>query len=253
MNVPKLNEPSSKTCFVIAPIGDVGTDIRIRSDKVLKHIVAPAVTECGYEPLRADQISKPGIITAQVIQHILKDPLVIADLTGPNANVSYELAIRHAVRMPVVQIIDAAESIPFDVAASRTISFDYRDLDIAQLAREEIVRQIKAVEKNPREVDNPLTMSEELQGLRQSDNPLEKSAADIMAMLGDVKGMLTEIHRNTRRETTSIFTIDPSYGKGKSGWATTNVVAPIEFEDIKQYMERLEPTAPKPEKPETDK
>ena len=182
MNGPKVDKSIKKTCFVVAPIGGVGTEIRIRSDKVLKHIVAPAAIECGYEPLRADQISEPGIITSQVIQHIVEDPLVIADLTGPNANVFYELAIRHAFRMPVVQIIDAAESIPFDVAASRTIAFDYRDLDSAELARKEIARQIRAVENNPRDVDNPLTVAVELQSLRKSDNPLEKSAADIMAM-----------------------------------------------------------------------
>src|SRR4051812_21831551 len=140
MNVPNIIESSGKICFVIAPIGDSGTEIRIRSDKVLKHIIAPAATECGYKSLRADHISEPGIITSQVIQHLVEDPLVIADLTGPNANVFYELAVRHAVRMPVVQIIDAAESIPFDVASSRTIRFDYRDLDSAELAGQEIVR-----------------------------------------------------------------------------------------------------------------
>jgi hypothetical protein len=77
---------------------------------------------------------------------------------------------------------------------------------------------------------------------------LEKSAADIMAMLGDLVGVVNEIHRNTKRETASIFTIDPAYGKGKTAWVTTNVDA------FQQYLTRLEPTPPpKPEKPETDK
>lgn len=57
-----------KTCFFIAPIGDEGSGVRVRSVQVLKHIVAPAAKECGYDdPIRADHISKPGIITSQVI------------------------------------------------------------------------------------------------------------------------------------------------------------------------------------------
>jgi phage gp29-like protein len=76
-----------KLCFVIAPIGEEGSDVRRRSDQVLKHVIAPAAKECGYETIRADKISEPGMITSQVIQHLLEDALVIADLTGRNPNV----------------------------------------------------------------------------------------------------------------------------------------------------------------------
>jgi hypothetical protein len=107
MCAQQVTQPTSKkTCFVIAPIGDRDDSVRTRSDQVFKYIIAPAATECGYEALRADQIPKPGIITSQVIQHLIDDPLVIADLTGPNANVFYELAVRHAFRKPVVQIVE---------------------------------------------------------------------------------------------------------------------------------------------------
>ncbi len=94
-----------KTCFVIAPIGDPDSDIRRRSDQILKHIIKPAVGKCGYDAIRADQISEPGMITHQVIEHVVGDPLVVADLTGQNPNVFYELAIRHAIRKPFVPLI----------------------------------------------------------------------------------------------------------------------------------------------------
>jgi hypothetical protein len=76
------------------------------------HIIHPVAKECGYLAIRADEISEPGIITSQVIQHLLDDHLVIADLTGHNANVFYELAIRHAIRKPVLQLIQKGEQIP---------------------------------------------------------------------------------------------------------------------------------------------
>jgi hypothetical protein len=91
-----------KTCFVIAPIGEDNSEIRRRSDLILKYIIEPAATICRYKAIRADRISEPGMITAQVIQHIVDDPMVIADLTGRNSNVYYELAIGHAIRKPYV-------------------------------------------------------------------------------------------------------------------------------------------------------
>ena len=215
MCAQKVSKPTSKICFVIAPIGDRGDPIRTRSDEVFEYIIAPAAKACGYdEPLRADQITEPGIITSQVIQHLIDDPLVIADLTGPNANVFYELAIRHAFGKPVVQIIDADQSIPFDVAQNRTIKFKYPSLEGAAKALEEIKQHIKAVEENPGEVDNPLTRTVEVQSLRRSGNPLEKSAAEIIAMLQDLKTGMNEIQRNTKKE--EFKWVTSSLGTGKS-------------------------------------
>jgi len=188
-----------KTCFVIAPIGADGSDIRLRSDQVLKHIIGPSAIECGYKPLRADQISEPGIITSQVIQHVVEDPLVIADLTGWNPNVFYEIALRHAMKKPIVQLINATEKIPFDVAASRTVHVDHRDLDSVARAKEEIVKQIKAVEKNPEEVDNPISVAVELQSLRRSDNPLEKGYSEIITMLSDIRTGMGDLRDGVRR------------------------------------------------------
>jgi hypothetical protein len=138
-----------ESCFVISPIGEAGSEDRERSDKVLKYIISPAAKACGYSTIRADQISRPGIITSQIIQHLAQDPLVIADLTGQNANVFYELAVRHMVRKPVVQIIHAREKIPFDVSQLRTIEYDHRDLESAERCREELIRQIRAIQESP--------------------------------------------------------------------------------------------------------
>ena len=97
-----MSQDDPKICFVIAPIDAEGSETRRRSDQVLNHIISPAAEECGYETIRADNISEPGIITSQIIQHLLEDSLVIADLTGRNPNVFYELAIRHAIKKSVV-------------------------------------------------------------------------------------------------------------------------------------------------------
>ncbi len=130
--------------------------------------------------------------------------MVIADLTGMNPNVFYELAIRHAVRKPVVQIIHEGEHIPFDVSVTRTIHLDHRDLDSAAHCREEIARQIRAVEKDPTLVDSPISTAIDLKLLRESGKPLEKSAADILSMLEDVRSMASELRTNVRLSGTPV-------------------------------------------------
>ena len=66
------------------------------------------------EPIRF-RAPRPGLITAQVIQNLVEWELVIADLSEHNPNVFYELAVRHALKKPIVQLIQAGQKIPFDV------------------------------------------------------------------------------------------------------------------------------------------
>jgi hypothetical protein len=171
----------TKTCFVIGPIGQPGTDTRKRSDAVLKYVIEPAARDCGYAAaVRADQIAQPGIITVQIIQHLLGDDLVVADLTGLNPNVFYELAVRHIVRKPLVQLIEDGQDLPFDIAPSRVITLNHRDLDSAANAREQLAKHIQAAETNPELVDNPITTAIDLEALRRSTKPHDLQLAEVV-------------------------------------------------------------------------
>ena len=186
---------SDPTCFIIAPIGDPDSDTRKRSDQILKHVLTPAVRQCGYAALRADQISEPGIITSQVIQHIVDDPLVLADLTERNPNVFYELAIRHAIRKPLVQIIRKGDPIPFDVAGTRTIHVDHHDLDSVEQAKSEIIRQVEYLHANQSDIETPISVSLDLQLLKQSDNPEQRSLADVLVVMADVRHSIERLDK----------------------------------------------------------
>ena len=58
----------------------------------------------------------------------MNNELVIADLTEENPNVFYELALRHSIRRPLVQIIEKGDTIPFDLVNYRTVEVVDRDL-----------------------------------------------------------------------------------------------------------------------------
>jgi len=149
-------------CFYITPIGGEDTIERRHSDLFLGSIVSPAVAECGLRLVRADQISQSGVITRQIIEHIVHAKLVVADLSFHNPNVFYELAIRHACRKPTVQIIQVCDKIPFDVSPVRTIVIDNTDIYslIPQLEsyKSEISNQIRKALESGAEADNPISV-----------------------------------------------------------------------------------------------
>lgn len=183
-----------RNCFVICPIGEPDSETRRRSDQVFKYIIAPAVETLGYTPLRADKIDKPGLITSQVIQRIVSDELVVADLTDSNPNVFYELALRHAIRKPFIHLIMKGERVPFDVAGTRTIMFDHHDLDSVDTARDEIIAQLKQIEENPNDVESPISVTVDLQNLRQSENPEERSLAEIISIVANVETAIGKLN-----------------------------------------------------------
>jgi hypothetical protein len=118
----------SRICFFVAPIGDDTSETRQHSDLILASLVEPAIEELDLTVIRADGIDRPGVITAQVIEHIAKARLVVADLSFHNPNVFYELALRHATGKPTVHLIRTQDRIPFDIDQFRTIRIDTTDL-----------------------------------------------------------------------------------------------------------------------------
>ena len=111
--------------------------------------------------VRADAIDKPGIITRQVMEYLVRSRLVIADLSLHNPNVFYELAIRHAVKLPIVQIVRLADRVPFDVNQMRTVVIDTTDIFTLvpkiELYREEIASQGRRALDSEAVVDTPIS------------------------------------------------------------------------------------------------
>jgi hypothetical protein len=150
------------TCFYISPIGKEDSEERKHSDLFLNSIVEPALKEFGLKVVRADKIGEAGMITSQILEHILKSKLVIVDLSFHNPNAFYELAIRHACKLPIVQIIRKADVIPFDVNQIRTIPIDNTDIyslvPRLETYKSEVATYVRQALANPDSVSNPLTV-----------------------------------------------------------------------------------------------
>jgi hypothetical protein len=149
-------------CFYITPIGSEESDDRKHADLFMGSLVEPALKEFGLQTVRADLIGDAGMITRQIIDHIVHSKLVIADLSFHNPNVFYEPALRHAVRKPIVQISRAADRLPFDIGQVRTVVVDTTDIFtlVPQLdtLRAQISAQVRATLAEGAEVENPLSI-----------------------------------------------------------------------------------------------
>ncbi len=139
-----MAENKKKRCFVITPIGEEGSEIRVHIDGVIRGAIKPAL-EDKYEVFPAHEITNTGSITKQVIEELFKDELVVANLTGLNPNVMYELAFRHSVGKPVIIIADEKTDLPFDIIDSRTLFYKNNPLGVADL-KDEIVKFEKSID-----------------------------------------------------------------------------------------------------------
>jgi hypothetical protein len=172
---------------VISPIGEEGSPSRRRADQVLRHIIEPAVRKTGYaRARRADQIASPGIINQQVIEAVADADLVVADLTDHNPNVFYELAIRHGLQGPLVQMIESSQDLPFDIAQMRTIKFDIHDLDSVEEAREALVMQIEDLQANG-PVITPISVARDMKAMWESEDPARHILADVLAAISSLQ------------------------------------------------------------------
>ena len=134
--------------FVIMPFGKkTGFDgTLIDFNAIYKDLIRPALEEAGFEPFRADEETTTGDILTDMFQELLLADLAICDLSIDNANVYYELGIRHAFRKRgIVHIQSGRAYMPFDIFNVRTIPYHtnddgvpdptFREKDIQAIAR----------------------------------------------------------------------------------------------------------------------
>src|SRR5262249_25092935 len=113
-------------CFVLMPFGrraDASGRL-IDFDLIYQQVIAPSIIAADMEPMRADQEQMGGAIHKAMFERLLLSEYAVADVTGANANVFYELGIRHATK-PRSTVILFAEgtTLPFDVVLLRGLSY----------------------------------------------------------------------------------------------------------------------------------
>jgi nucleoside 2-deoxyribosyltransferase len=110
-------------------------------------ILAGACEAAGVRAVRGDDLFTPTDILEDIWQEINAADFVIADITGRNPNVLYELGIAHTLAKPVLILSKEATDIPIDLATRRVILYgqsgkDWRE-DLAHKISEAVARIVQ--------------------------------------------------------------------------------------------------------------
>ncbi len=194
-------------CFVIMPFGNVVADPERarRLENIYTQWIKPCVESVGVprkkgefiQCHRADKESQPGDIISHVIENLVEADLVIADLSGRNPNVFYELGVRHSVGTGAILIADNIADIPIDLRTQRTIAYKYDPESMVRF-REELQRAIEAVVSSPPKSDNPVRTflyTREIQKIASSPTPPGYDA--VKEMLSEMANLRSEFSKHT--------------------------------------------------------
>lgn len=214
-----------RTCFIISPIGEFGSPERKSADFFLNGIARPAVERAGgfSEPIRADDVHNPGMITDDIIIKIHDADLVITDMSNLNPNVFYELGIRHAAAKPTIHCASRGTILPFDNKGYSTIFYDSTEWTSIEEARDRIIGNINAIFSENFKVTNPVTHALSAKILLASADPKEK-------MLAELSGRIENLEINIKS------------GRGRSNNldSGSNFVSEILNDSLRQFERREE-------------
>lgn len=177
-------------CFIITPIGDDGSITRKKTDGLIDNVIKPVCGKLNLKAIPAHEIDKPGSITNQVIQMIMDAKMVIANLTELNPNVMYELAIRHAAKLPVICLAEEGTKLPFDITTERTVF--YSDDMFGAICLKPKLESLLMTAIKDENVDNPVYRAiKEKQIIKEIQSSDNKESTDsllyILRRLDDIE------------------------------------------------------------------
>lgn len=133
------------TCFVMMSFADP-------TGSYYKTIYEPAIHKAGLRPVRADDdMFKTGKIVDQIWHGIHSAKVLVAEFTGRNPNVFYELGLAHALQKPVVLVSSNENDMPFDVQHIRVIYYDVYDPFWGEKLIAKIAENVLSALQNPGE------------------------------------------------------------------------------------------------------
>ncbi|MEO8150775.1 MAG: hypothetical protein ABI723_24290 [Bacteroidia bacterium] len=134
-------------CFVVMPFGikkfNDGTERVYDFDKVYRVIIQKAVLDAGLTPLRADETKGSRMVHTDMFKDLRDQPMVLIDLSLNNPNVYYEMGVRHVMSSHgTVLICRKGTTLPFDIALSRVIFYDFDGANLDWEESEKVKSQI---------------------------------------------------------------------------------------------------------------
>lgn len=123
-------------CFAIMPFS--------AESNLIFNTVSNSLSEVGMRTIRADKIYSTQPIMVSIMQSINRAEVVIADLTGKNPNVLYELGMAHVLKDNVILLAQDIRDVPFDLTHLRVILYE-RGKEGALKLRSDLIETLRAI------------------------------------------------------------------------------------------------------------
>jgi tetratricopeptide (TPR) repeat protein len=155
--------------FVIRPFGikTDGSGQSIDFEAVHNKLIKPALEANGLAGDTTGEIVESGNIREDMFQLILEADVVVCDITINNANVFYELGIRHALRKKrtlLIKGVPSNDTTPFDLLTDRYLAYPAKEPEQKGGALAEVIRASLA---SDRPTDSPIFQM--VPGLAEAD------------------------------------------------------------------------------------
>lgn len=166
----------NKTCFVIMPFSKKEVDgVEIDFDNIYDTIFAPAIAAVDLPeggkliPKRTDKDYASGIIDIEMHSYLEYSRFALVDITGLNANVFYELGIRHHANQSGTAIFRQGEkAIPFDIKSIKAFPYEYQPSDKIKESQQ-LITKVLTDSLLYNRIDSPVQAA--LNASRQLDTP----------------------------------------------------------------------------------
>ncbi len=110
----------------------------------------------GYEFINAGDLDNQQNILRDIVVGIAKSDIIIADLTGLNPNVFYELGLAHAMNKKVIIITQSIEDLPFDIKSYRACEYSMKFYKIRKF-KEDLKKHLDGAVDGSMEFGNPVS------------------------------------------------------------------------------------------------
>lgn len=189
-----MGEKKQKTCFIVCPISDEGSEPRIRSDKLMKYLIEPVCKELNFTPIRIDQVAHNNSITEEIFKYLDEAELVISDITGHNPNCLYESGYRTALGKPIIFIRNKEVEIPFDIANIRIYDYDL-DVEAADHFKKSLINSINVLD---------FTNLDKNKNSEKNENDVLNK---ILQLLLNIDGKIENLSKENRISNTNLGTL----------------------------------------------
>jgi tetratricopeptide (TPR) repeat protein len=211
----------------------------INFDSVYEDLIAPAIEGADLQPIRADEEMTGGIIHKPMFERLMLCEYAVADLTTANANVFYELGVRHAVRpWSTVLIFAEGSRLPFDVAYLRAVPYrlspDGKPTDVGTV-KSDLTRRL--VEAKNAVTDSPLYTFDLIKSVPMIDHAKTDVFREQVQYSMDMKQQLAEARK---RGLTELKKIEQELGEIKNVEGGVVIDLFLSYRSVKAWGEMID-------------